>query len=78
MSRNVKSKVKTAKSEIDFIYCDNRKCPYKECLRRMANAPFETLLNVRRYEIDKKGNCEGLELRKVLTGEMEKQNLWDM
>ena len=75
MSRHSKSNIKTPKSEIDFIYCDNRKCPYKECLRRITNAPFETLLTVRRYEIDKKGNCEGLQL---LKGEVEKQSLWDM
>ena len=70
-----KSNVKTAKSEIDFIYCDNRKCHYTECLRRITNAPFETLISVRRYELDKKDKCEGL---LVLKGEMEKQQLWDM
>lgn len=75
MSRNVKSKVKTPKSEIDFIYCDNRKCPYKDCLRRITNAPFDKILTVRRYELDKKDRCEGL---MVLKGEMEKQQLWDM
>ena len=75
MSRHSKSNIKTPKSEIDFIYCDNRKCPYKECLRRITNAPFDTLLTVRRYEKVKKGNCEGLQL---LKGEVEKQSLWDM
>ena len=67
--------VKTPKSQIDFIYCDNKKCMYKECLRRINNAPFETLITVHRYELDKKDKCEGLI---VLKGEMEKTNLWDM
>lgn len=70
-----KSNVKTATSDIDFIYCDNRKCPYKDCLRRVTNAPFDKIITVRRYELDKKDNCEG---HLVLKGEMEKTNLWDM
>ena len=70
-----KSNVKTATSDIDFIYCDNRKCQYKDCLRKISNAPFEKIITVRRYELDKKDKCEGYV---VLKGEMEKTNLWDM
>lgn len=42
------------------VYCDARNCPYKQCFRRITNAPFDELLTVHRYSLDKNGKCEGL------------------
>ena len=42
------------------VYCDTRDCPHKHCLRRITNAPFDELLTVYRYNLDKNGMCEGL------------------
>ena len=42
------------------VYCDTRNCPYKQCFRRITNAPFDELLTVHRYNLDKNGKCEGL------------------
>lgn len=44
----------------EFVYCDTRKCPYKQCLRRITNAPFDKRVSVYRYNLDKSGKCEGL------------------
>jgi len=44
----------------EIIYCDARQCPYLQCVRRIINAPFDTLVQVARFEIDKKGKCKGL------------------
>lgn len=48
------------KKEQEFIYCDARNCPYKQCFRRITNAPFDELLTVHRYILDKNGKCKGL------------------
>lgn len=44
----------------EFVYCDTRNCPYKQCLRKITNAPFEELIVVHRYSLDKKDRCIGL------------------
>lgn len=46
--------------EEKFVYCDARNCPYKQCLRAITHAPFDELIRVVRYEIDKNGKCKGL------------------
>lgn len=43
----------------EFIYCDTKNCPYKHCIRRITNAPFDEIVSVRRFEIDKSGKCKG-------------------
>lgn len=55
-------KVEKSRKEIvdKEVYCDTRNCPYKQCLRRLTNAPFDELVQVVRYEFDKNGKCEGL------------------
>lgn len=42
------------------VYCDTRDCPHKQCLRKITNAPFDELLTVHRYSLDKNGKCVGL------------------
>lgn len=46
-----------------FVYCDNRKCPYKTCIRRIEFAPFEEMLYVKRFQLDKDSKCAGLKER---------------
>lgn len=42
----------------DFVYCDNRKCGHKECLRRYTNAQWNVYIRIDRYQPDKDGNCK--------------------
>lgn len=58
MSR--KKLVNTIGDKEDFIYCDARNCPYKQCFRKITSASFDELLTVHRYNLDKNGKCEGL------------------
>lgn len=48
------------KDDKQLVYCETRKCPHKQCLRKITYAPFDKLIKVRRYEIDKNGKCKGL------------------
>lgn len=54
------SKNTSKKNEETFIYCDTRKCPHKQCLRKITNAPFDKKVSVYRYSLDKNGKCVGL------------------
>lgn len=44
----------------EFVYCDTRNCPYKQCLRKITNAPFDKKVSVYRYGLDKDDKCVGL------------------
>lgn len=55
-----KKLVKTIRYKEEFVYCDTRNCPHKQCLRKIMNAPFEELISVYRYNLDKNGKCVGL------------------
>ena len=44
----------------EFVYCDTRICPHKQCFRKITNAPFDELVTVYRYSFDKNGKCVGL------------------
>ena len=57
MSKKVDKKVLTKK---EFVYCDTRNCPHKQCLRKITNAPFDKRVSVYRYTLDKNGKCVGL------------------
>lgn len=48
------------KEKIEKLYCDTRKCPHDNCVRKIKYAPFDELIYVRRYVIDKNGKCKGL------------------
>lgn len=54
------SKKITKEKYEEFIYCDTRNCPYKQCLRKITNAPFDKKVSVYRYNLDKNGKCVGL------------------
>ncbi len=54
------SKNTSKKNEETFVYCDTRKCPYNQCLRKLTNAPFDEVVSVRRYNLDKNDKCVGL------------------
>ena len=53
------SRKKNKNIEEDFVYCDTRGCKYNQCLRKIINAPFDELVLVTRYEVNKKGTCKG-------------------
>lgn len=55
-----KKLVNTIRDKEEFIYCDTRNCPHKQCFRRITNAPFDELLTVHRYVLEKNGKCVGL------------------
>ena len=44
----------------EFVYCDARNCPHKQCLRKLTNAPFNEVVSVCRYSLDKNDKCVGL------------------
>ena len=54
------SKSINKKTEEEFVYCDTRKCPHKQCVRKITNAPFDEIITVRRYSLDKNNMCKGL------------------
>ena len=41
-----------------MVYCDNRKCPRTDCIRRLQYGPFGVVLRVARYNEDLKKKCE--------------------
>ena len=43
----------------DITYCNNRKCPHKDCLRYYDNAPFDIPLSWFHVNPDEKsGKCK--------------------
>lgn len=55
--RILKNMKKTIKAE-RIIYCDNRECADMSCGRWIKHAPWDEVITVIRYELDKNGNCK--------------------
>ena len=53
-----KKKTEVKQPTNHFVYCSNRKCPHKECMRRHEYAPWNVLIYEDRYEINKNGVCD--------------------
>lgn len=41
-----------------FKYCDNRECADMSCQRWYKHAPFDEMITVVRYKLDKDGKCK--------------------
>lgn len=41
-----------------FVYCDNRKCADFSCQRYIKHSPYDEVITVTRYELDKDGKCK--------------------
>ena len=44
----------------EFVYCSLRKCPHTECLRHNVNAPWWTLILVRKFAPDGQWHCKDI------------------
>lgn len=53
-----KKKIETKQSTNHFVYCNNRKCPFHNCLRRYEYAPRNILIYRNEYQLNKKGTCD--------------------
>lgn len=51
-------KSSNTQTDEEFIYCDNRKCDHKDCIRRISNAPWNVYIRVDKYQQEKDGNCK--------------------
>lgn len=49
---------KQVKEKDEMIYCGHMKCPYTSCLRHKVNTPWGVLVHMKKFEIDKNGNCK--------------------
>ena len=54
-----KKEITTDERDDVFLYCDTRRCPHENCIRRITCAPFGELIHVRRFDLGRNMECAG-------------------
>lgn len=57
MPKNKKENIEI-NSDDDFIYCSQRHCPHRACLRHNINTPFNVIIYRKAFNPDKEWNCK--------------------
>ena len=60
MSKNKKENIEVNSDNDDFIYCSQRHCPHRACLRHNINTPFNVIIYRRMFNPDKDWNCKDM------------------
>lgn len=50
--------MRKCKNDTAMIYCDNRKCPKMDCIRRIQYGPYGEILKVAKYNLKLADKCE--------------------
>lgn len=55
-----KKRITEKNQKKDKIYCNNRTCPYMECVRYYKNIPYNVLILRENYKLDKNNKCPNI------------------